>query len=164
MGTLQMASIFISYRHVEPDQSVARALYRHLDNLDHDVFIDEQDIPVGNFWAKEIWANIRRTEWFISLISSTYLSDRDTLTELQLASECLKHDKPKTILPINIQYAGRPPDAVREIVQEIQFLKWQGPDDTQEILRQVANRIPPADLLVKGMKSFDISDSERFPK
>ena len=37
-----MATIFISYRHVEPDESVARYLTRYLSNLEHEVFFDRE--------------------------------------------------------------------------------------------------------------------------
>ncbi len=43
------ATVFISYRHLEPDNTLAHALRRE----GHEVFIDT-DIPWGEDWAKRI--------------------------------------------------------------------------------------------------------------
>ena len=85
-----MARVFISYRHVEPDQTVARLLYHHLSDLDHDVFLDTKDIPIGAFWDKEISENVRRAEFFIPLVSSSYLFSPYIIEkELQVAARSL---------------------------------------------------------------------------
>jgi len=68
-----MASVFLSYRRVEPDRGLARYLYRFLGNQDHEVFIDETDIRVGTHWQRSIDENLRRCEWFVPLISASYL-------------------------------------------------------------------------------------------
>lgn len=53
-----MGQTFISYRHVEPDESLARALVAALEARGLPVFIDER-IEVGTRWVAEIERQIR---------------------------------------------------------------------------------------------------------
>jgi len=160
-----MASVFISYRHIEPDQSIAKMLYQYLADLDHDVFFDASGIPVGAFWHKEISVNIERAEWFIPLVSLAYLNSTYILShELAPAAKLLKIEKIKGILQINLAYDGKPPEEVREVLTQIQFLKWHSKDDTSWIMKEIGSHIPAAQIIIKGMKAFDTSDNDRFSK
>ena len=104
-----MARIFLSYRHVEPDQTIAKFVYRYLSERDHDVFIDAKDLTVGAFWHKEIRANVERAEWFIPLISLAYLNSPYILEhELSIAAELMKRQKIQGILQVNLSTVRRP--------------------------------------------------------
>ncbi len=49
-----MARVFISYRHDDPDRSIASALCSHLSEAGHEVFFDAEDIRVGDLWDDKI--------------------------------------------------------------------------------------------------------------
>jgi hypothetical protein len=61
MASTKSARIFISYKRVEPDTSVAREVFEAL-NQQHDVFID-QIMPVGVRWGERIEAEIRQADF-----------------------------------------------------------------------------------------------------
>jgi len=46
-----MARVFISYRHVQPDERIARALEQALTKARHAIFIDS-GIEIGSEWAR----------------------------------------------------------------------------------------------------------------
>jgi hypothetical protein len=76
-----MARIFISYSHQQPDQSIAEYLFRYLTDEDHEVFLDSENIRVGDTWHQEIQKNIASADYFIALVS--LLSDSFYLYDLQ---------------------------------------------------------------------------------
>ncbi len=158
-----MAKVFISYRRVEPDQLVAKYLYRSLSDLDHDVFIDAQDVTVGQFWDKEIRNNLERSEWVVCLISLAYLHSKFIIEkELAVAGKLLKEGKINGILLINLAYDGEPPEQVRDVVTQIQFLKWRSDQDTEYVTNAIAEALPRPQVIVKGMRAFDTTDEELF--
>src|SRR5688572_19506152 len=158
-----MSRIFISYRRVEPDQAVARLLYHHLTELDHNVFFDAEDIPLGAFWDKEIAENVRRSDSFIPLISSSYLFSPYIIEkELKVAAKLLAEKKIERILQVNLAFDGDPPEAVREVVTQIQHFKWRSPADTPRLCQEIAAQLPTAELLVKGMRPFVTADQKLF--
>ncbi len=59
-----MSQVFISYRHVEPDESLALALAEALKSRRHPVFIDQQ-IEIGTRWVDEIERQIRASAFFV---------------------------------------------------------------------------------------------------
>ena len=158
-----MSRVFISYRRVEPDQTVARLLFHHLSDLDHDVFFDSAGIPIGSYWDKEIAENVRRSECFIPLVSSSYLFSPYIIEkELKVAAKLLSEQKIERILQVNLAFDGEPPDAVREVVSQIQHFKWRSPADTPRLCREIAAQLPSAELLVKGMRPFLTADQKLF--
>src|SRR5688572_26956569 len=158
-----MARVFISYRRIEPDQTVARLLYHHLSDLDHDVFFDAQDIPLGAFWDKQIEENLRRSDTFVPLISSSYLfSDYIIEKELKPAARLLFENKIERLLQVNLAYDGNPPEAVSEVISQIQYFKWKSPADTPRLCGEIAARLPSAELFVKGMRAFVTADQKLF--
>ncbi len=103
-------------------------------------------------------------EFFIPLVSSSYLASRYSLrSELKVAWRLWKKKK-LDILPVNVAYDGVPPADVREIVEQIQYLKWKGEHDTDELCREIASRLPAPEELVKGMRAFVHADHELFSR
>jgi len=158
-----MARIFISYRHVEPDETVARFLSRYLSDLDHDVFFDRDALKAGVFWDATIQAGVESSEWFIPLVSLAYLNSRYILdTELAAAVKLLKAGKLARILQVNLAYDGDPPPAFADVLKQIQFFKWKGPADTPALAEHLAAIIPPPQIMIKGMRPFTETDGALF--
>jgi hypothetical protein len=63
-----MSKVFISYRHVKPDEDLASFLEKYLSSRGHQVFIDNQ-ILVGTKWVEEIERQIR-ARWLTSRLMS----------------------------------------------------------------------------------------------
>jgi len=157
-----MARVFLSYRRVEPDQSVAKFIHRHLVDLDHNIFLDA-GISVGTDWHKEIQLNIEQSEWFIPFVSSHYLSSEYIVRqELLVAGRLLKQKKMRGILPINLAYDGDLPEAVKKVLGQLQWIKWRRSEDTLGVAKNLASRLPPSNLLVKGMRPFSLTDGSIF--
>ncbi len=126
-----MAKVFICYRRVKPDQEVASYLYNHLSKLGHNVFIDYEGIRPGEYWNQKIQRNLSSSSYFIALVSSTSLhSDYIIKEELSKAAELFYNQVIKKIYIVNLAYDGNPPESVKPILEEIQFIKWLSLMDT----------------------------------
>ena len=64
-----VSKVFVSYRHVAPDQGLAQHFVRRLEGAGHRVFWDQQ-IEVGQRWAEFIEARIREAEALVVLLSA----------------------------------------------------------------------------------------------
>jgi WD40 repeat protein len=157
-----MARVFISYRHVDPDQVIALSLYRRLQALDHDVFLAEERLKVGMEWDPAILAHVRDADWFIPLLSSTFFKSRYIEKEMRLAMERLREGALQGILPINVAFDGVPSSEAGKAMLAFQSLKWREDADTARIVEEIAQRIPPPLVLVKGMRPFEVTDARAF--
>ena len=63
-----MDQVFISYRHVKPDEDLAKALDESLQARNRPVFRDDQ-IKLGTEWVAEIDRQIRASAFFVVLLS-----------------------------------------------------------------------------------------------
>ncbi len=64
-----MLTVFISYRHVMPDEDCAGQLCTLLEREGFDVFIDER-ILVGQKWVDEIDRELKSADHFVVLLSA----------------------------------------------------------------------------------------------
>jgi WD40 repeat protein len=158
-----MARIFISYRHVEPDQTVAKFLHHYLSNLDHEVFYDKEGLTIGSLWDKEITNSVEHAQWFIPIVSLAYLNSQYILDkELSPAAKLFKQGKIERILQVNMAYDGKPPEAVAEVVEQVHFFKWKSPADTPSLAENISKIIPLPQIMVKGMRPFTETDWTLF--
>ena len=100
-----MSKIFVSYRHVDPDQQLAGQLVTALKAAGHNVFWDTT-IEVGQLWADEIEQNLRDSQFFVVLVSAESMRSDMVREEVRLAHSHSKRTKdPLVILPIRVAYA-----------------------------------------------------------
>ena len=92
-------TVFISYRHVDPDQGLADELYRSLVARGQEVFIDKR-ISIGTEWARKIQEAIGKARFFVVLLSAESIRSDMLRKEVALAHE-RQHDGALTILPVN---------------------------------------------------------------
>lgn len=90
--------VFISYRHVKPDEDLALALLAALDEEGFEVFVDRR-IPVGAEWADEIDRQLKTADVFIVLLSAESIRSDMVRQEIKLAHE-LKQQNKLRILPV----------------------------------------------------------------
>ena len=63
---------------------------------------------------------------------------------------------------MNLAYNGDPPPAVRDVISQIQYFNWRGPDDTPQLCEEIATGLPASEVLVKGMRPFSTTDEKSF--
>jgi hypothetical protein len=128
--------VFISYRHVNPDQNLAGFIENYLKNCGFSVFIDTQLI-VGDKWANEIERQIKASNFFIILLSIDSIRSDMVRQEVELA-----HSLPHiTILPIRVSYEGALPYDLAAYISPSQYVKWNSSDDNLKVAEQILKKI-----------------------
>lgn len=114
---------FISYRHCEPDKTIAKALHRKLENYHIPkelreklgrnvlgrVFRDEAELPVTDSLSDAILDALRQTEYLIVICSPRLKESAWCMKEIEIFTRL--HGK-KKILPVLIE--GEPEDSFPE--------------------------------------------------
>ena len=131
-----MARVFVSYKRVEPDASVAKAIHDRLKAAGHEAFIDV-NLPVGVRWAEAIEQELRRAEVLVALLSEAAISSDMTVGEIDAAVQLKKR-----ILPVRLAYREPFRCPLNAWLNPINWAYWEGPDGTpklaEELLRGIA--------------------------
>lgn len=93
-----MAEVFISYRHISPDQDLAARLANYLAQRRITHFLDTE-IRIGQEWVKVIDRELRAAKSLIVLLSSESIRSDMVRQEIKLA-----HDLNKQIFPVRVAY------------------------------------------------------------
>ncbi|MGH9754902.1 MAG: AAA-like domain-containing protein [Blastocatellia bacterium] len=127
-----MTQVFISYRHIRPDQELAGFLEGYLKSQGLDVFIDTQML-VGDKWVEEIERHIRASSFFVALLSADSIRSDMVRQEIELA-----HALPQvTILPIRVAFEGAMPYDLASYLNRIQYTLWKSSEDNQRVAEQI---------------------------
>ena len=97
-----MAQVFISYRHVEPDQSLAAELANAV-GKEHRVFIDNQ-IPLGRQWGDIIREHLEDADFLTALVSQNSAKSPMVLAEIEQARQLNVAKKRPGIIPIRLRF------------------------------------------------------------
>lgn len=81
-----MTQVFISYRHISPDQDLAGFIEGYLKRHGFAVFIDSQ-LLVGDEWADEIKRQLIASQHFVVLLSQESIRSHMVRKEVELAHE-----------------------------------------------------------------------------
>jgi hypothetical protein len=136
MASSKRARLFISYKRVEPDHSVAREVFEAL-GQHHDVFID-QIIPVGVRWGERIEAEIRQADVFIAFLSADAICSEMVVAEISTAYQLTKSQGGRpVILPIRLAYRAPFPYPLSAYLDAINWAFWQGPEDTPRLIAEI---------------------------
>jgi hypothetical protein len=159
-----MGQIFISYRHVEPDESLARALVVALDARRHPVFIDAR-IEVGTRWVAEIERQIRASAYFVVVLSEHSIRSDMVRQEVALAHE-LEEDGRMRILPIRAGFDGALPYDLASYLNPIQYAFWRPGSPFDEICGQIVAPVDKAaalPLTTPAGEDSSVLDGESVP-
>jgi GxxExxY protein len=127
-----VTQVFISYRHINPDQDLAGFLEGYLKSRGIDVFIDTQML-VGDKWVEEIDRRIRASSFFVALLSADSIRSDMVRQEVELA-----HSLPScSILPVRVAFEGALPYDLASYLNRIQYAQWKSRDDNQTIAEQI---------------------------
>lgn len=158
-----MARVFLSYRHVEPDATVAARLNEHLLRHHHGVFFDLEKLRMADRWHPKIQRELDAAEYFIALVSLSYLNSPYILDhELRRAAQRLRAGTLKGLLHINLAFDGKPPAEVADVLRDVQHFKWRSDEDTKALLEAVSRVLPSPQPLVRGAQGFDATDARLF--
>jgi hypothetical protein len=114
-----MAEVFISYRHVSPDQDLAEELSKFLQGQGVSCFRDKE-ILIGQNWVQMIEKELRACQSFAVLLSSESIRSDMVRQEVKLA-----HEWRKRILPVRLNYDGAFPYDLAAYLDLIQYKIWQ---------------------------------------
>src|SRR2546423_787785 len=122
-----MARVFVSYRHVSPDQDLAAELTNFLTQNNISFFADTR-IMVGQKWVEVIDRELRACEFLVVFLSSDSIRSDMVRKEVAVA-----HETKKTIFPIRINYDGALPYDLASYLDPIQYKSWRTGEDFQII-------------------------------
>jgi hypothetical protein len=142
-----MSKVFVSYRHVDPDQQLARRLVEALGAAQHGVFSDSR-LRVGQRWADEIEKQLRASQFFVVLISAESMRSDMVREEVRVAHELSKRaENPLIILPIRVVYTGALPYDLAARLDPIQYTLWKTGDDTSRVTEEICAAVGTAQPL-----------------
>ncbi len=137
-----MARVFISYKHTDPDESLAGTLADAVASRHH-VFIDTK-IPLGQQWGDVIHDNLGAADYLIALLSAASAESPMVVAEVEQAHALNVKNKRPGIIPIRVNYDDqllRYP--LSAYVNRFQQCVWNGPADTQRISDLILKALEP---------------------
>jgi hypothetical protein len=131
---VQRKSIFISYRHIEPDRQLANIISSHLLQAGHDTFLDTSSIRWGADWVKTIEGALSAADYMVLLLSQESARSEMVVEEIRIAkklSAANEGRKPK-LLPIRVHlpFDESLPYHISAWIQSLQQVSWENPSDT----------------------------------
>ena len=118
-----MPQVFISYAHANPDQELAAQLAAFLDANGFAVFVDSK-IQLGQDWVEQIDTQLRRSDYFVVLLSPVAVKSDMVRREIAIAYKLRKANK-LTIFPIRIDFEGELPYDIGAYLDLIQYIVWR---------------------------------------
>lgn len=133
--------IFISYkRNVEPDERVALDLHQAL-RAEHDVFIDKE-MTTGTRWAERIEAELRRSDFLITLLSAESVNSEMVRGEIETAHHLGQGQAGRpAILPVRLAYREPFCYPLSAWLNPINWALWRGAGDTPRVLEELRRAI-----------------------
>ena len=136
---------FISYRRkAGADRQLADFLSQGLEKAGHDVFIDV-GMTIGTDWVAEIERRIEWCHYLVVLLSEKSIHSEMVQGEVRTAHHRRKRDGTPGILPIRVRYDGSLGYELDSYLHRVQYLIWDGPDDSQRLLDALVAAPKPAD-------------------
>jgi len=156
--------IFISYRHTEPDQSLALELARAFENAGFAYFIDLR-LTTGMGWQAQIAKELDACTHFVVLVSEDSALSDMVRKEIAEAHRRLRQGK-CSILPIRVAFCGALPTDIASVLDPLQYAYWSPEISTDNLVRDLIGAIrgaswtpppsppsPPQARLVMGTAS-----------
>ncbi len=126
-----MSQVFLSYRHVSPDEQFAERLCAHLQERGLRVFLDKQ-IQIGLDWVAEIDRQLRASDSFVVLLSEESIRSDMVRQEVQTAHELRREGKP-AIFPVRLGFQGKLPYDLGSYLNRIKYALWHPGDSEAEL-------------------------------
>jgi hypothetical protein len=133
--------VLLYKRHAPPDEHVLKLLELELAQRGYHVWID-RNLTLGVEWAKEIDRQIRTAHAVIPLLSEASVRSEMMSFEIENAHEAAQQQQGRPrLLPIRIAYTGPLPDPMAGILDPIQYILWESPQDDSRLAMEVAETL-----------------------
>jgi AAA-like domain/TIR domain len=139
-----MARVFISYKRIEPDSTVARELHQSLTQAGHEVFLDVT-MPVGVLWAQRIEAELNRADFLVVLLSEQSVQSEMMIGELGTAFRLKKR-----LLPVRLAWKEPLKYPLSVWLDPINWAFWRGPEDTAWLVGELERALAGGALSAGG--------------
>ena len=139
----QPAHVFISYRHQEPDSTLAHTLAEALKEADHEVFIDT-GIRWGADWVKKIREALERTDYLLLLLSREAAKSEMVVEEVMIAKDLAQQKNGVPILlpvRLNLPFSEPLPYNLSAHLRRLQQQRWQSEADTPRLIAQLMSTL-----------------------
>ncbi len=138
--------LFISYkRDADPDEPIALQIAQAF-RAHHDVFID-QDMPVGVPWAGRIEAELRRSDFLITLLSERSIHSEMVKGEIETARRLAQAQGGRpALLPVRLAYREPFQYPLSAYLDQINWAFWGGPEDTPRLVAALERAVAGGDL------------------
>lgn len=128
--------IFISYkRNIEPDEPIALELFGYFHKR-HDAFID-QSLLVGTKWAESIEKQLRKSDFFVCLISEYSVNSEMVIAEIATAHKLYKQYGRPVILPVRLNFTDPLAYPLNAYLDPINYVLWEKESDTTGLIEQL---------------------------
>jgi len=144
-------TVFIGYRHVDPDQGLADELYRGLVARGHEVFIDKR-ISIGTEWAREIQHAIAKARFFVVLLSAESILSDMLRQEVALAHE-RRRDGALRILPVRMDFTGDLGYDLASYLNPLQYALWRAGVPFAPVIEEVVSAIESSEFVKKPSRA-----------
>jgi len=138
---LRVARVFLSYkRHAEPDQTLAREMFAGLSQSGSVVFIDQR-LTVGQAWAQEIEAQVRKSDFLIVFLTAESSRSEMVRGEIEIARRQAASGSGPRIFPVRVAFDGALPYPLNAYLEGIQYAVWNDDGDTSRLLDELRTAI-----------------------
>jgi hypothetical protein len=144
-------SIFISYSH--DDKELARALFDRLKARGHHVWIDDEELRVGDSLIERISTAIAKIDFFLALVSPAATQSRWCQKELALAVSGELKRKGMRVMPLRVDGAEMPAALGDQLYLEISLADIDAAVD--RLLRDIASYRADAQHAVEQARVVD---------
>jgi TIR domain len=130
------ASVFICYkRSAHPDQELATKLFEKLKAKGHHPFMDKV-MSVGLPWQEELEERIKKSDFFVTFLSSAALKSPMIKTEIETAGEASHEFGTPHIIQVRIDFDEKLPFQLR-FLNWSQYAEWNSQHDTDRVIEEV---------------------------
>src|SRR5260221_1993267 len=139
-----MSQVFISYRHVQPDEDLAGQCAHFLEANGFSAFVDKR-VRIGQDWVEEINRQLHQSQYFVVLLSAESIRSDMVGQEIRLAHKLRKEGR-LSIFPVRIAFAGELPYDLGAYLNVIQYKSWKQGQPFDLICKAILQEIqqPPA--------------------
>ncbi|MGA1411064.1 MAG: AAA-like domain-containing protein [Prochlorotrichaceae cyanobacterium] len=131
--------IFLSYRTIEPDVTIAQQFHDALEEQGHYAFMAQKDLQLGEAWPQRLEQELQLSDYVLVLLSEKSVSSEMVIAELEKALRFQEIQGSPKLLPIRVQFPLNSDlnYSLRGCLDQIQQREWRSPQDTPKLIEEV---------------------------
>jgi hypothetical protein len=133
--------VLLYKRNAQPDEQLLQFLEQRLEQKGVLLFVDRH-LNLGVQWAQEIERQIRTADAVVPLLSGDAVNSEMMGFEIEIAHESAQTQQGRPVLfPIRVNYQDPLPEPLASILDPIQYMLWQGPEDNEALLEKLVEAL-----------------------